>query len=358
MIHLKYLILFTLFSLSSWADEKYQLFVPVVGGLLTIEADLGENPKFTEVMRLETTYRGSGVALSKDQSKLYLNVRDTERSSFAMATLDLSPDGKVTKTVEIPASISAGSLELSPDGSYLIASNYKSGKVAMFSVQLDSVIEEVLCRDNGRPHAHDIVMHPTEPFVYVPFVKASNEVFQFRIDKGTLLPLDPLMAGASDGAGPRHGEAHPSGKAVYFSNEQDLGVSVYKVKDGHLSLMEVEPSQVPNKQADGYSGSFLEISPDGKFLFLGIRDVTTETVLDRIVTYRINEDLSVTEVDYQPFPQKVPWDARITPDGKHLFVTSTHSKAIVAFSISDDGALKEIASHDLGEKATNFVLRK
>ena len=343
------------------AEPAYQIFVPIKKGLLTFEAQTGAQPTLTQTAHHQTNHLGAAITLSADQSRLYMNVRrDQKPSSYVLATHHLSPAGTVTHSEELDVSMNGGELVLSPKATTLMASNYGSGRVAAYAVNKEGkVLAETTYRDNERRFAHDIVFHPHQPFVYVPFVKEFNEIYQFRLDEqeSTLTPLDPLMVGTPSPSGPRHGEAHPSGQAVYFSNEQELGLSAYRVsKDGTLSLIEVEPSQVPNQQPEGYSASFLEISPNAPYLFQGIRD-KTESNLDRLVTYRIHDDYSVSQVASLPFPAKIPWGARVTPDGQYLIVTSVLSTSLHLYRINPDGTLTERATAPLGHKVMNFAVR-
>jgi len=82
-----------------------------------------------------------------------------------------------------------------------------------------------------KSEAHCILTTPDNKFVYVPYVKGNNAIYQYRFDaeSGQMTALEPKNANPPEGTGPRHMSYHPTKPVVYFSNEQHLGVSAYDI---------------------------------------------------------------------------------------------------------------------------------
>ena len=115
---------------------------------------------------------------------------------------------------------------------------------------------------------------------------------------------------------------------VYFSNEQGIGLSSYRREANGLLKVEQDVSILPPGMSKiGLSASDLLITPDGKFLFAGLRGHRQD--FDRISRYRVMEDgkaefLGLTEAD------QIPWGLPLSPDGKFLAVASHEVLAVFA----------------------------
>jgi 6-phosphogluconolactonase (cycloisomerase 2 family) len=135
---------------------------------------------------------------------------------------------------------------------------------------------------------------------------------------------------------------HPTLPMVYFSNEQVIGLSSYRRETNGQLKVEQDISILPLGMSKiGLSASDLIITPDGKFLFAGLRGHSQD--FDRISRYRVLEDgkaqfLGLTEAD------KIPWGLTLSPDGKFLLVSATIGASLTAYRISPDGNLKKVAT--------------
>jgi 6-phosphogluconolactonase len=140
-------------------------------------------------------------------------------------------------------------------------------------------------------------------------------------------------------AGPFGSEFSPTNPAhLYVSNAHDGGgngsVSAFKVaRDGALSSIGSSPYR------DGRTAPcWVEISHDGKYLF------TVNTGSTDISSYRIQEDGSLSLLGTTPFASGLgirPFDARLDPTGKTLYVVDAQIHAVSAFSVNG-GSLSEL----------------
>tara|TARA_B100000674_G_scaffold210595_1_gene172605 strand:+ start:415 stop:870 length:456 start_codon:yes stop_codon:yes gene_type:complete len=148
---------------------------------------------------------------------------------------------------------------------------------------------------------------------------------------------------------------HPSLPMVYFSNEQGLGISSYRREpDGQLKVEQDISILPPGMSKIGLTASDIVITPDGKFLFAGLRGGGQG--FDRISRYRVLEDgkaefLGLTEAD------QVPNGLALSPDGKFLLVSATTGASLTAYRISKNGDLKQVAVLGWDEGMSDLVTR-
>ena len=166
----------------------------------------------------------------------------------------------------------------------------------------------------------------------------------FRIDSfivgddGRLTPAtgSPFPAQA---AGPFGSEFSPTNPArLYVSNAHagagNGSISAFHVaRDGALSSIGGSP------YADGRTAPcWVEISHDGKFLF------TVNTGSTDISSYRILDDGSLQLQGTTAFSSGKgirPFDARLDPSGRNLYVVDAALPAVTAFAV-DGGSLSEL----------------
>ena len=211
--------------------------------------------------------------------------------------------------------------------------------------------------DEGKQQAHCILLPPDGKNVYIPYVKENLAILQYAYDgkTGKVTPLEPKDAKPPLGSGPRHMAYHPTLPMVYFSNEQGIGLSSYRREaNGQLKVEQDISILPPGMSKIGLSASDLLITPDGKFLFAGLRGHRQD--FDRISRYRVLEDgqaefLGLTEAD------KIPWGLTLSPDGKFLLVTATNGASLTAYRISKDGNLKKVASLAWDPRMSDLVTR-
>jgi 6-phosphogluconolactonase len=188
-------------------------------------------------------------------------------------------------------------------------------------------------------------------------VKGNLAILQYAYDgnTGKVTPLKPKEAKPPLGSGPRHMAYHPTLPMVYFSNEQGIGLSSYRREaNGQLKVEQDISILPPGMSKIGLSASDLLITPDGKFLFAGLRGHRQD--FSRISRYRVLENgkakfLGLTEAD------QVPWGLTLSPDGNFLLVSATTGASLAAYRISQDGNLKRVATLAWNERMSDLVTR-
>jgi 6-phosphogluconolactonase len=212
-------------------------------------------------------------------------------------------------------------------------------------------------RNEGRKNAHCVLPSPDNRFVYIPYVKDTNALLQYRFDarSGTLTPLEPANANPPEGSGPRHMAYHPTLPVAYFSNEQHLGVSIYdRESAGPLKFRAVCDAVTAEEPKEGVSSSDIVITPDGRFVFAGIRGHSRD--FNWITRYRVDEKGGLTLLGRTP-ADKIPWGFTLSPDGEYLAVTAFNGGSISVYHVTRDGDLVQSARVDCDKNISDIVAR-
>jgi len=237
-------------------------------------------------------------------------------------------------------------------GSYFMSSHYQSGWVSVYRIKNDGIVgAATTVLKTPYPEAHCIRTTPDNRFAYVPCVKNNNALFQFSFDAGTgkLEPLAPYNAKPPAMFGPRHVAYHPTLPIVYFSNEQQLGVSVFVIgDDGQLTDRQhatTLPRRSPFEQGKrDLHASDLVLSPDGKRLFVAVRDFGGDE--DSVFTFRIEADGKLS-LESRTKVGDIPWKLDISPGGEYLIVCESGDRNIAFFEVVSDGSLDRAPNIDI-----------
>lgn len=309
--------------------------------------------------KVDLDFPGRTISLHPSQLVLYVGSSRGAIDQVAAATVSLDSSGAVTG--HQPFKLKHGTAYLGTDlsGRFLLSASYGSGTIDVYGLDEKGFpIHWITGRDEGRKEAHCILPSPDNRNLYIPYVKTNNAIFQYQFDPatGNVDPLEPLDAQPPAGTGPRHIAYHPTLPVVYFSNEQHLGVSVYDrdIRNGQLKFRSVCEAVTVDEPKDGISSSDIVITPDGQYLFAGIRGHGRD--FNWITRYRIDENGDISLIGRTP-ADSIPWGFTLSPKGGYLFVTASQGATITAYKIGTDGSLQKVASIACEKGITDIVAR-
>ena len=348
-------------ALSLAAGESFHVYAPsrASSELLVVEVSAdGDALRLKLVERKPLGFKARTIADHPKKQLLYVGSGSGKDGEFEGASIELNDDGtvKAAHAAKLPGSYSYMSLDRS--NRFLLGASYGNGQVDVMALDENGLIgKRVAGVNEGRKNAHAVLVSPDNGYVYIPYVKDNNALFQYRFnaETGALTALKPKDAGPPEGTGPRHIAYHPKLPMVYFSNEQGIGLSVYKKNaDGTLTIREVSPAIPADRDKDGISNSDLAITPDGKFIFLGIRGHRQD--FDRIARYAVEDDGTVKLLGLTP-ADAIPWGFALSPGGKYLLVSAFKGETLKAYTIGEDGDLTLAASLDWDPQISDLVTR-
>jgi 6-phosphogluconolactonase len=232
-------------------------------------------------------------------------------------------------------------VDVDAGGQFVLIANYTGGNVTVFPVQGDGSLGESTDMKQGRgssvnrerqegPHAHCIVLDPTNRFAYSCDL-GTDKIMIFRFDarNGKLLPGDTPWVQVKPGTGPRHLAFHPSGKYVFVLNELHSTVTVFTRDPKKGSLKELQTLNTLPKDFTGTNTSAdIHVSLDGRFVYCSNRGH------DSIAIFAIDpRNGTLVSVGHESTRGMTPRNFAIDPTGAFLLVANQKSDNIVVFRL-------------------------
>ena len=310
------------------------------------------------VQRLKLGFEAAPMVCDPGRKLLYIaSLRDREGRGNQCAVIEMGCRGRMTLAGKSRFYHGSAYLALDRSGKFLLTSSYFDGDVEVYKIDKNGMPSKRIHHHHvGRDKSHAILASQDNRFAYVPYVKDKNGLFQYRFDSGTgkLQPLDPVQAKLPDGIGPRHMAYHPSKPYLFFSNEQHLGASSFRIMpDGQLMLVDVEEAQGV-RPSKGLAASDIFVTPNGKFLYVPVRDFG-EGAQDAVHAYRIADDGTLEHLQKLPC-DRIPWGLNVTPDGKWLLVSAAFGNTLGFYSICGDGRLSKVHSLEWGNMVRDVIV--
>ncbi len=303
-------------------------------------------------------FRGHVIAAHPKKPLLYIAGGGGERGKVPGAVVALAKNGTYASHQRVDLNDDAAYLSLDRTGAFLFGVSYGNGRLNVYRLGENGLPGKAVATvDEGKKEAHCVLISPDNQFLYIPYVKGNLALFQYRFDatSGTVTPLAPANANPPAGTGPRHLVYHPKLPMVYFSNEQGIGLSTYERRpDGQLVLKQDIAILPEGMSKEGLSASDLEITPDGKFIFAGLRGHRQD--FDRIARYRVKDDGQAELLGLAP-ADKIPWGLALSPDAKYLLVSAYTGATLTAYRITNEGDLKKAASLSWDAEISDLLTR-
>ncbi|MBL69417.1 MAG: hypothetical protein CMO74_13395 [Verrucomicrobiales bacterium] len=360
MKNLLFLVCVLLLTRMGWADT-FRIYAPSsrAGKLWVVKATPEDKGLQLQVERkVELGLAGRVITAHPAKPLLYVTAVNGEPGKIPGAMVTLSAEGGYQKHVPVQFNDGACYLSVDRGHKHLLGVSYGNGRLNVYPLGKDGVPgKAVTTIDEGINAAHCVLVSPDNKHLYIPYVKGNLALLQYGYngDTGAITALEPKDARPPEGTGPRHMAYHPKLPMVYFTNEQGIGLSTYRrAANGQLKI-EQDLSVLPQGMSKtGLSASDLVITPDGKYLFGGLRGHRQD--FDKISRYRVlanghAEFLGLTDAD------KIPWGFALSPDGKYLLVTATTGATLTAYRITGQGGLTKVATLKWDAGISDLVTR-
>ncbi|MEM7387901.1 MAG: beta-propeller fold lactonase family protein [Verrucomicrobiota bacterium] len=362
MIRILLSLLLLLSGFGALAAESFYVFAPDQKGqeVMGLSVRAGSDGVAVEKLEgLELPFGPSSCAIHPNGRHLIFSAGG--RGEPRAASIEVLGDGELRLVGVSPLGGPTGYTSVDRTGRFFLSANYRNGAVNVYRLdEANRVGDQVCSLKTPRTEAHCLRTTPDNRFAYVPCVKNNNALYQYSFDEqtGKLTPLEPFDAEPPVLFGPRHVAYHPTLPMAYFSYEQQLGVGVYTIGDhGQLvarqhaaTLPRMEPYE---KGKRGLSASDIVLSPDGKRLFVAIRDFVGEE--DSVFSFRVEEDGRLSQIARTQVGD-IPWKLDLSPHGRHLLVSESGENRLSIFKVAPDGALTRAAEVDWGVRVRDLVV--
>ena len=374
-MHTRYMILLPLTFLilmlendSCVAQHSFQIYAPsrstqellVIGAQVDSRDSDSEDIEFTISARVPLGFAGATISRHPDKSVLYVAPSQTQwdagKSITSGAIVRLDESGACSEIDSVIYKHGYAYMSVDRTGKFLLGANYHDGQIDVYRLDGMGLIDEhVATVDEGRRNAHCILPSPDNRFLYVPYVKQTNALFQYTFNSGTgkVVAMKPKNVKPPAGTGPRHIAYHPSLPIVYFSNEQHVGVSVYDQKPtGHLAFKQLCDVVSKERSKEGLSASDIVITQDAKFVYSAIRGRRQN--FDRLAGYAVQSDGTLKFLELTA-TEGIPWGMTLSPKGRYLLVSCFEGESLLAYEIAIDGCLKRVGRVELPRYISDLV---
>ncbi len=320
-------------------------------GIYASELD-GATGKLSEPVLVGEATNPSFLALHPRGKYLYAvgEVTDANGKKVGGVSAFEITDSKTGKLKLLNQRSSGGSgpchLVLDTASDLVLAANYGGGSVCAIAINVDNTLGEQVgfvqhegkSVDPGRqkePHAHSVNVSRDNRFAFVADL-GLDKVLVYKLNRGKLVPNDPLAGIVAPGSGPRHFAFHPSGKFAYVINEMGNTVTAFAYDEKLGSLTEIQSvGTLPsNFKGESYTAEVV-VHPSGRFLYGSNRGQ------DSIAVFSIDQKSGkLTATSHQGEGVKWPRNFNVDPSGKYCLVCNERGDSIVVFAIDQaTGAL-------------------
>jgi 6-phosphogluconolactonase len=365
-------------GVNSSRDRKFVYVSCAQDGVIDGYAMDNASGALTPISKTKAGHMVMPMTISPNRLYLYAALRSPPFSVLTYAIDHIS--GELSLKACAPLADNMAYISTDVTGRFLFSASYGGHKIAVNPISPSGLIEsgaqQVIA---GGENAHSICADPSNRFVFAACL-GSSLVLQFHFDatSGTLTPNNPAQLKIRPNNGPRHMVFSPDNKYVYLSNELSGNVSQCALdrNKGTLSELAYTASVPPHSglqpgvarestpthaaaQANVRGGrdhglpmiwtSDLQISPDGKFVYVLERSASTIALmtvesLSGKLKYVKNY---VTELQPRGF--------RIDPAGRFVVVAGEKSTMISVYRIAAlSGELSLLGRYPVGHGA-NWV---
>lgn len=297
-----------------------------------------------------------GMPLAVDESRGLIYAGTSEPAAINVLRLDRAT-GTLTQIASHPTQGKPVYLALTSDGGLLFSASYHQGLGEAWRVGDDGALSSV-GQTVHYPNLHSLALSSDDAFAY--FVSLRDDLIaQYAVAAdGRLTPLDPPTVPAPAGSGPRHLVLDAAETSVYVNTEFSGEALQYR-RDPATGRL-TEASRAACVPADrGLAGSRFGADPRAEELIWGSdlhldawgrRLYCAERTRATITAVAVGEDGTLGPALAHSDVVAQPRSFAILPNDD-LLVASEIDRMIGVYRADDDGALTEIARHEVGQGA-------
>jgi 6-phosphogluconolactonase (cycloisomerase 2 family) len=279
---------------------------------------------------------------------VYVNNNTAGRNS--VAGFDRHADGSLTPITGSPFDAggagtgapfgSAGGLQQTADGRYLLATDPASNEVSVLRVKPSGALQLVEVEDSHGIQPTSIAVHGSLVYVANSGGGGSNYT-GFRLNAGGhLSPIADSTFALPDNAAPGQVLISPDGHRLVATrvgpNAGPSFLDAFRIgSDGRLTAAPGSP--YPAQRIGPFGSTFSPTAGDQLF----VSNAHDGAGNGSVSVYDVAADGSLTAISGSPFAdgQTAPCWVAISPDGNALFAINTGSGSVSAYSVAGNGTL-------------------
>lgn len=225
--------------------------------------------------------------------------------------------GKIVK--ELPTGYAPHEVEVSDEGNWAVVSNYgdreKPGNtLSVYNLKSQSLDKTIDLGEHTHPHGID-------------WIKGTNKLLVTTEGNKTVLVVD-VVEGEIDQTWKTDQEISHMVVAAPTANR----AFVSSIKTGDVTVFDLSTGKIEKQIHSGKGAEGLDVSPDGKELWVTNRGENTITIFNTQTLAKIEK------IDCGAFPIR----AKFSPDGKYFVVSNAESGHVNVFNANSRELVKRI----------------
>lgn len=287
----------------------------------------------------------SYLTTSNDGSRIYA-VSERPDSTAALAAFSFDPKELSFCLLGISPTLGEDPCFVETNGRIAVTANYSGGSVSVFRLDEDGGLKDALPSQvlhgtvggpdqtrQSAPHEHCTVFTPDGDYLLASDFSA-DRIICYSVDGDSLKEYSDVRL--ENDYGPRH-IIFRDGKTAYVIGELSGKITVLDYSEGILI-----PKQVIDCDPVHARGSAdIRMTPDCRFLFASNRLEN-----DGVAVFRVNGDGTLEQTSYTPTGIH-PRNICVSPDGRFLLVACRDSNRIEVYSIGEEDGRLEKAADDI-----------
>lgn len=298
------------------------------GGVSLLSFTPSKNEFINEGIIAETKL-ASYLALNKDHSSLFTVIADKNGGVHRFKWDAIQQKYTLQQTITV-AGRGSCHVALNKDESQLVIANYSSGDVHLYNIDKDTQHLTEIGYFKNTPN-DDLKIHQKPRMHYTNW--DNNGQYLYAVDLGTDeikvfnskdTSFTPQVAAVlENGDGPRHLTFHPETNIIYVLNEFSSVIVAYQqnAKTGKLKKIQ-RLTALPEGITSKNSASAIRISPDGKYLYAGIRGINAISV------FAINNNGKLNMIQSHSSLGNWPRDLNFSKNGDYLLVANKRENMV------------------------------
>jgi len=283
------------------------------------------------------------LALAPGGQTLYAVTADEGGSVTAFRVLT---KGLLQRLNSLPSGKGGCHVTVDATGRNVLVANYSAGSLTGFRSGLDGSLEKRAItlpfsgsgpdlKRQDKPHLHAAYFSRDNRQLYACDL-GTDAIWQFHLEaaNGVLEPMEPAAARVPPGSGPRHLAFSPDERFAFVNGEMGLNVTAF-ARDpvsGELKSRQTVSWVAPDAPTNGLTAAEIVCHPNGKWLYVSVRDVAGQG-RDEIAVFTVGLEGGLKCIQNFPAGVKVPRGFDIDPTGRWLIVGGQGDNKITVHQI-------------------------
>ncbi|MBP2170418.1 6-phosphogluconolactonase [Erwinia toletana] len=302
---------------------------------------LNDQGELTLLQVVDVAGQVQPMVVNPAQGFLYVGARP----DFRVIAYSIAADGSLTEAGQAPLPGSPSHISTDRSGRLLFSASYNNASFSISPIGFDGLPLAPSQVIEGLEGCHSVNIDISNRNLFVPALLQDRICLYQLTDEGKAEPRPQAQVTSVAGAGPRHMAFHPNQQFAYCINELDSTVDVWQLSNADGEVARVQTLDMMPADFSGTRwAADIHLTPDGRHLYACDRTASIVTA------FSVSEDGALIELaGYQP-TEAQPRGFNIDHSGQYLIAAGQKSHHIEVYKIDGaHGQLQPLARYAVGQ---------